>query len=235
MKYVLIYTVLIASLVSCNTSNSNSTTQSNDSLSKTTNNETLVSEDQLSDDVIEQIKSYYRNFHFESAGVKGENLKVTEKKSGNEIEIKYDGKLEGTNEFSFLSSVSLPLKTKTKSAKAYSPSFVFGDINNDGTKDLVVNTHIEGAGSGANIAWNDLFVFINKNGKLTLTTFSKGEKTSSKFPMIEILEISNNQLIGTGYEYGPNDAECCPSLQYKYTVGFTNEKLNLISKAKITE
>lgn len=235
MKYVIIYTALIASLVSCNQSNSNSTTQSNDSLSQTNNNETTISENHLSDDIIEQIKSYYRNFHFESAGVKGDNLKVTEKKSGNEIELSYDGKLEGSNEFSPLSSVNIPLKPKSQSSESYSPSFLFGDMNNDGAKDLVVKTYIEGAGAGSNTGWSDLFLFINNNGKLTLKAFSKGDKMFTKFPISELTEISNNQLIGTGYEYGPDDAECCPSLKYKYIVGLSNDKLHLIGETKIKE
>lgn len=235
MNHTIIYTALIATLFSCSQSNSNSTTPSNDSLTQKNSNETTISENELSDDVIEQIKSYYRDFHFESVGVKGDNLKVSEKKSGNEIELSYDGKLEGSNEFSPLSTVIIPLNSKSLSAESYSPNFIFGDMNNDGIKDLVVKTIIEGAGSGANVGWNDLFLFINNNGKLNFKAFSIGDKMSTKFPITELLEISNNQLIGTGYEYGADDAECCPSLQYKYTVGFTNDKLNLISKVKITE
>jgi hypothetical protein len=219
MKSTTLSILIITTILSCNPSNPN----------KTTNIQ--IPEDKLSESVIQQIRQFYKNFQGKLCGSKSNILNNSEAISGNDLVITFKDPLNN-KDLKYLSMVSIPIKATNRNDESYNPSFIFGDLNKDGKKDLVVKTYVNGAGTNFQRSYNDLLIFINTNDNLKLTTNSIGD-IKSPFPVSEISQISNLQLIGNGYEYAKGDNECCPSLYFKYLLILEKNQLKLLNKTAV--
>ena len=109
--------------------------------------------------------------------------------------------------------------------------YIFGDIDNDGVPDLIVSIDTEGGGGGGNVYWNDLFVFLSKNGKFALTSFIdspevRGCRAGQFFPD----KIENGLILGKSICWAENDPRCCPSLEYLTTITFDGKQLKYKSQ-----
>ena len=109
--------------------------------------------------------------------------------------------------------------------------YIFGDIDNDGVPDLIVSIDTEGGGGGGNVYWNDLFVFLSKNGKFALTSFIDspevcGCRAGQFFPD----KIENGLILGNSICWAENDGRCCPSLEYLTTITFDGKQLKYKSQ-----
>ena len=109
--------------------------------------------------------------------------------------------------------------------------YIFGDIDNDGVPDLIVSIDTEGGGGGGNVYWNDLFVFLSKNGKFALTSFIdspevRGCRAGQFFPD----KIENGLILGNSFCFAENDPHCCPSLEYLTTITFDGKQLKYKSQ-----
>lgn len=108
---------------------------------------------------------------------------------------------------------------------------VKGDINHDGNDDLVITVMVSGGGSAA---WNEIFTFILQGNKYTLFGVTRGTEISGcSDGNFTPLKIVNGQIVGTSTCWGPEDASCCPSLEYNTTVAFEGKGLKFVSKVKV--
>lgn len=219
MKSPTLSLLIVATILSCNLSNPNKTAK------------IQIPEDTLRESVIQQIREFYMNFQTTLCDSTSKTLKKSESISGNDLEISFKDPLNN-KDLKYLSMVSIPIKTTNRNDESYNPSFIFGDLNKDGKKDLVVKTFVNGAGTNFQRSYNDLLIFLNTNDTLQLTTHSIGD-IESPFPVSEIIQISNLQLIGNGYEYAKGDNECCPSLYFKYTLILDSNQLKLHNKTAV--
>ncbi|MFN8154980.1 MAG: hypothetical protein U0Y08_11875 [Bacteroidia bacterium] len=108
---------------------------------------------------------------------------------------------------------------------------VKGDINNDGIDDLIVTVMVT---SGGSAAWDEIFIFIFQEGRYILNGMSRcpdicGCSTGTFKP----IKIANGQIVGTSTCWTPEDAQCCPSLEYNTTVTFDGKGLKFVSKVKV--
>ena len=104
-------------------------------------------------------------------------------------------------------------------------------FDKDEPVDLIVSIDTEGGGGGGNVYWNDLFVFLSKNGKFALTSFIdspevRGCRAGQFFPD----KIENGLILGTSFCFTENDPRCCPSLEYLTTVTFDGKQLKYKSQ-----
>lgn len=115
--------------------------------------------------------------------------------------------------------------------------YLIGDLNSDKVDDLVANIETLGGGGGGNVHWNDIFVFISKNGKFELKNITQSPKLCGSYDgYFNPESIYENMLVGNSYCYDKNDATCCPSLFFFTKVKFNNNKLYLVTQKKyITE
>lgn len=106
-------------------------------------------------------------------------------------------------------------------------NYIFGDLNNDGKVDLIASVNANTGGSGS---WDELFVFINENGKYELKTITSsfdlaickgGSREGQFYPK----EIKNGVVIGTSVCYADDDAHCCPSIKKETKVACKKNKL----------
>lgn len=108
---------------------------------------------------------------------------------------------------------------------------VKGDINNDGNDDLIITVMVSGGGSNA---WNEIFAFIFQNNRYILKGITHGSKvcgcSDGNFTPTKIAEGS---LYGVSTCWGPEDAHCCPSLEYNTKVAFDGNGLKFVSKVKV--
>ncbi len=69
----------------------------------------------------------------------------------------------------FMTTVVIPLTARQNFYEA--TSVLMGDLNNDNKKDVAIVVHTEGGEMGANISWQDIFVFLaDKVGSFKLIT-----------------------------------------------------------------
>ncbi len=108
---------------------------------------------------------------------------------------------------------------------------VKGDINNDGNDDLIITVMVSGGGSAA---WNEIFTFIFQNNIYMLNGITHGTKicgcSDGNFTPTK---IADGNLHGVSTCWTPEDAHCCPSLEYNTTVAFDGKGLNFVSKVKV--
>jgi hypothetical protein len=85
---------------------------------------------------------------------------------------------------------------------------IAGDLNHDGTPDMVVLYTIEGMGGGNNYV-QYLAVFVRLKGRLDhLAHTEVGGKLNRS---VELKSIKNNVVFCTTLGYGPKDPSCCPT------------------------
>lgn len=82
---------------------------------------------------------------------------------------------------------------------------VFGDLNGNGTAEAVVVYTIEGAG-GSNSYFQSIAAFSAETSIHQL-----GEAFSLPFS-VQNVEIMDGRVVFKGLEHGPNDPNCCPSI-----------------------
>lgn len=133
------------------------------------------------------------------------------------------------------SLINLSFKEKKEDDMPYSnltiskikSDYLFGDINNDGKKDIIASVGADGGGSAS---WNELFVFINENDNYILKSVTssfdlavckKGSHEGQFYPK----EIKDGIVIGTSICYTDEDAHCCPSIKKESKAVFKNDKL----------
>lgn len=179
--------------------------------------------------ILSSILEYYKNKYGGIATAKETTTDST-------IKIRYDHVRVPNTEFDnwegFLESI-LIARYNAKTITGVTP-FLFGDLNNDGLKDLVVNVYTDAGGSGSDGWCYDLFVFLNKKDKLMLTSITHSNEISGcEIGHFYAAKIRNGFLIGNSSCFAPIDATCCPSLDYATKVKFLNGKLMFQSKEKI--
>jgi hypothetical protein len=133
--------------------------------------------------------------------------------------------------YDFLFSAQIP--TQTSSNKSMGRSILKGDLNKDGIEDLVISVYTEGGGGGGNIGWDDIFIFLNKQGKPVLSSVNQSDQITgcSGGGQFSVEKIVNGYLIGTSQCYTNDDSRCCPSLKYITKLHLKNEKLVFFSNA----
>lgn len=107
---------------------------------------------------------------------------------------------------------------------------VFGDVNGDGIKDIVVLYTLEGFDGGNNYG-QYLAVFIKlKNGKLKyITDDGVGGKNSRA---VWLVSIKNNKILLNTKEYADSDGSCCPSIKRKTQYVLLKNKLKEVNLTK---
>lgn len=181
----------------------------------------------LSQEILKEIKKYYQQKYGTEARIDEENTDSLSCITYHSISNEKDG----TNSFRIAIYIA---KNDSKFLFGANP-IISGDLNNDRFNDLVVNVHTEGGGEGSNgIWWNDIFVFLNQNGKYRLTTIKKDtELVDCDEGHFLISKIENGYLIGNSSCYSKTDALCCPSLNYLTKSKLQNDKLEFVSKTKL--
>jgi hypothetical protein len=175
----------------------------------------------VDNNIISEIKKYYKNKY-------GKDARLEEEVSDSTYEITYYNIPKDSTDFDgHLISIYIPKKNADK-------AILRGDLNNDKIQDLVVNVATEGGGGGGNISWSDLFVFINRNDELFFTSVTNSYTICGcEDGFFNASKIENGYLIGESYCYGSNDARCCPSFHYLAKVRFEKNKFVFINKEKI--
>ncbi len=101
---------------------------------------------------------------------------------------------------------------------------LYGDLTGDGIEDAVVP--ISSGGTMGDIA----YVVLTPSGSGVATVpMAKGGTTSGGVAV----SIEGNKLIDTRPQYGPNDANCCPSLLRKTTYAWDGHQLAVASTASV--
>lgn len=183
---------------------------------------------QFDDNVLNDIKKYYQNEY-------GQDTRVDEQITDSTIEITYYNIPKANDEYDgFLIGITI---SKNNDKQLFGPTpIMYGDLNNDNLRDLVVSVHTEGGGTGGNkLWWNDLFVFLNQKDKLILASVTPDQEISgcNIYGHFTAKKIDNGYLIGNSSCYGEDDAFCCPSLNYITKVSLSKDTLVFHSKDKI--
>jgi hypothetical protein len=87
---------------------------------------------------------------------------------------------------------------------------VAGDLTHDGVPETVVLYTIEGQG-GTNLHIQYLAVFRRQKGKLLAVTHADVGGKSAR--SVELRSVEDNAILLDTLGYGPNDAQCCPSVK----------------------
>lgn len=114
-------------------------------------------------------------------------------------------------------------------------NLIYGDLNNDNLQDLVVSISVEGPGSGRLNSYSEVFVYLNKNNKLTLIE-NAGDNFVCKCKFIGFIyatKIENGYLICDTYCCTENDSYAEPSLKYLTKFKLTKNKLVYDSQHKV--
>ena len=102
-----------------------------------------------------------------------------------------------------------------------------GDINGDKVDDLIVTASTEGGGGGGNVYWDDIFVFIRRNGIYWLDHVVANTNIACKKGFFNIKAIKNNVIEGESNCYEDSDPNCCPSLVYKTNLVYVNSEFKI--------
>lgn len=217
MKHFIL-SILTITLFGCGQETSKQETSTKDTL---VNNDTIQtttpvnSETFVDNYIIEDIIKYYETEH-------GQNARVEKDNKDSLLTLAFYSKEDIS---------TIPLIT------IYIPKlkidYLLGDLNNDKVDDLVANIETLGGGGGGNVHWNDIFVFISKNGKFELKNTTQSPKLCGSYDgYFNPESIIDNVLVGNSYCYDKNDGTCCPSLFFFSKVKFNNNKLDLITQKK---
>lgn len=98
-----------------------------------------------------------------------------------------------------------------------------GDVNGDGSADVVVLFTLEGCGGGGNNSAQWLAVFVRKGKKIQYTAEDGIGSTTDR--SVELVSIVGGKINLNTLSYRPNDAACCPSRKGKTKYVFANRKL----------
>lgn len=112
---------------------------------------------------------------------------------------------------------------------------VLGDLNNDGKEDAIIKVY---SNSGGNSDYLDLYVFLQQEGgwKLALIKSSSDDDIKGcKIGQFVPEQISNGYLIGESSCFAASDPRCCPSIFYKTTLKFVNNRFTLIKKERVAK
>jgi len=97
-------------------------------------------------------------------------------------------------------------------------SFI-ADLNSDGETDGLIQFGCGFKGNMGNaMAGSGLAIFINDNGTLVF------QGTDENFEGFVPNKISSGLVYGEIFEYGPDDADCCPSIKTKIKLKLVNGK-----------
>lgn len=130
-----------------------------------------------------------------------------------------------------LMSVIIPL---TGNQELYGAKpILYGDVNSDGNNDFIISVHTEEGGViGGNVYWQDIFVFLAKNGDYILTSVTSDSAICDCYGLFRARKIEGAFVMGILTCYADHDAHCCPSLDYIAKVEFKNNKLIIKSQKK---
>jgi hypothetical protein len=87
---------------------------------------------------------------------------------------------------------------------------IAGDLTHDGQPETVVLYTIEGQ-RGSNLYVQYLVVFVRHKGKLSALTHA--EVGGKSVRAVELRSVEENSIFLDTMNYGPKDAECCPSVK----------------------
>lgn len=185
-----------------------------------------IKNDKLDLAVVQSIKDYYQAKF-------GKGARLEETSNDTIINLTYYNIPNEDDESArFLIGITIPL---IKNQELYGAVPILeGDLNKDRKNDLVISVHTEGGGDGANVWWQDIFIFIYKNKKYKLIDIKSdpevcGCRSGGYF---RARKIENNFIVGESSCYAEEDPRCCPSLYYETKVGFINNMLKYVSKKK---
>lgn len=100
-----------------------------------------------------------------------------------------------------------------------------GDVNGDGTADMVILYTLEGCGGGINWAQH-LAVFLGKGNNIQhAARATVGWKSNRS---VTLMSISGGRINLDTMGYRANDPACCPSREGKTKYAFSNGKLREI-------
>ena len=200
----IIYTLIIISLLSCNF-------KEKDSIG----NQKKI----INNSVIKDIEKYYQDDY-------GKEFKLFKTATDSVIDIYYKNIPINKDDYVGIQMrIEIPKKGK---------GILYGDLNNDKIKDIIVTVNTQGGGAGGNVWWNDIFVFLKKGDKYSLSTVNTNWDISGcdrGFVFIE--EIKENIIKGTSSCYSEDDGRCCPSLTYETRLQLLNNKIVTINKQQI--
>jgi hypothetical protein len=175
--------------------------------------------------VLADIKGYYLKTY-------GQDTRMEEKSTDSTLELSFYNLTKDEDDYyDFLFSAQIPKQTSSNISMAR--SILKGDLNKDGIEDLVISIYTEGGGSGGNIGWDDIFIFLNKQGKPVLLSVNQSDQITGFSGDCQFFaeKIENGYLIGTSQCYTKDDSRCCPSLKYITKLQLKNEKLVFYNNA----
>jgi hypothetical protein len=226
MKTKTTFGIILIILASCGqVSNSSPQEQNSNPEIKANKEQSIGFKPPLNDNIVKTIKDYYQeNF--------GKGARLEETIDDTLIYMTYYNIPKDSNDYEgFLISISIPL-IKQQDLFGANP-ILEGDINNDGISDLVISVHTEGGGAGGNNWSQDIFAFIAENGIFKLVSVTPDIEFSGCDGIFRTEKILDNLIIGRSSCYGPMDARCCPSEDYKTKVIFEKGKLKFLSKSRL--
>lgn len=173
----------------------------------------------IKDSIISKIIDHYKQEYKNTAEMEKENSDTSVLITFNSLPTKED-----TSRNFLLSATIL----KNDSA------FISGDLNNDKSDEILVSVNTEGGGGGGNIWWNDIFIFQNADGNLTLLcSVESPEICGCKEGYFYPSKIENGLIVGKSICYGEDDPHCCPSLEYDSKLKFVTNKIIFQEKANL--
>ena len=212
-----IFILMSLLLTQCN-SNDYGQNDNNTSVSKTSDNGTKVSTIQNS--VVKKIQNYYINGE-------GDELKLETNKSDSLIELIFKN-----NNAITMMRIEIP---KVLHSDSTGP-ILLQDFNSDGLKDVVVSVYREGGWGGGNVFDTEIFVFKNEKNDYILKSVNYSKNlTNCNSGQFSLEGLKNGKLAGTSFCYSPDDAHCCPSLEYRTILSEENWKLKHFRSTMISK
>lgn len=193
-------------------------------------NQPQLAQNEVSDsdyaNIVQSIKDYYRNKHSFEA-------KIEETKTDTTLELTfYAPQNDPERPGEFMTTVMIPLTARQNFYEA-TPILV-GDLSNDNKNDVAVAVHTQGGGTGANISWQDIFVFLaDKGGSFKLVTVVSDPDLTNCGGIFRIRKMEKNHLVGIMYCYADDDPRCCPSLKFEAKAALKGNHLSLVSSQKV--
>lgn len=178
---------------------------------------------EITDDLIKQISNYYLESY-------GDSARLIENRVDTSIEWMFRSKsVKGDDNDALLLAISIPL---FKEANA----ILYGDMDRNGTADMLLSVHTEGGGVGALLEWDDHFLFLKDSlaGYRLADVKSDWQINGCGNGYFAPEKIADGFIYGKARCYASDDGRCCPSLLYSVRVAYKDGHLSLIEKQPIT-
>jgi hypothetical protein len=195
--------------------------QSAEPIGRTNLEQVDTSNQVIDDDVINQIVDYYQK-KMEAQGIDYEvNYELEKTYADSTLNLYYTCQEYVSGHH----SVNIGLK---------SSDFMYGDLDGNGTVDMITTIINEYASSSSN---SEIFVFLNQDGKYNFSSAVKSSEIcgcdpdfSGRNMIFQPFSIEDGLLIGESFCYGDGDADCCPSILFQTTTMLRDGKLLFKSK-----